>query len=143
MLHCAVKVKHWHGETVKGVTNIPSEFENGDQLNQLIKIENELRLIAQEFFIFEEKCKASNKERYCEVTLEVVIDEMTLVPAKTVKVPSTEEGDLRKLLCHIKDVCIDQMQEFLAEERKDKEIKRVAYQLPAFFIGNIYSTVFH
>lgn len=142
-MYCLIRVEHWKGDTIKGATNFPSEFENGQQLNKLIEIEDEFRLIAEEFYDLQSKCKESHNERYCEVTLEVALDEEILVPKTTIKVPSIAEGELRKLLWHIKDVCIDQMKEYLAEEREDKEIKRVSYELPAFFNGNIYSTVFH
>lgn len=142
-MYCVVKVENWKGETIKGATNLPSDFENGEQLNKVIEIENEFRLISQEFMFFLSKCQENNNEKYCNVTLEIALDEEVLIPETTVKVPIIASGELKKLLCHIKEVCIDQVREFLMEEREVKEMKRVSYELPAFFNGDINLTLFH
>lgn len=138
-MHCVVKVENWKGETVEGATNLSPEFENGKQLNRLIAIEDDLREIAHEFKLFQDKCKQYKSERHYRVTMEIALDEEVLIPKTTVKVPDKVSAYLRMLLLHIKAVCVDQMKNFLEEESKDQDISIVSYQRPAFFKGNIYN----
>ncbi|MCI8832638.1 MAG: hypothetical protein HFJ19_00275 [Clostridia bacterium] len=143
-MHCVVRVENWKGETIKGATNLPPKFKNGEQLNRLIAIESDLRAIAQEFTLLLNKCKEYNSEKYCTITVEIALDEEVLVPETTVKVPDKVSTDLRILLLHIKEVCIDQMKDFLEEKREDdKHMSIVSYEVPSFFKGDIYSTLFH
>lgn len=141
-MHCVVRVENRRGETIKGAVNIPPNFENGRQLVRLIETEEEIRLIAQEAMSFLNKCKESNNGRYCKVTIEVALDGDLLVPETTVKVPSIAERELGTVLRHIKDVCRAQLIDFLMEERKDTDMDMLSYALPAFFKGDIYSTLF-
>ena len=127
MCYCIIKVRNAYGKEINAGLKLDESLENEQELRDMAESCNELLSAC------EGKCS-----RYCKCTIEIQLNEESLVPQTTINVPIKLAGELRKFLFRIQDFCDEHRKMVLGNAAKEQ---RGLLFTPAFFRGEVYEVV--